>query len=204
MLLSQIRKLIKRGRFALLDDDAYLRAYSRDSDRRISADYQKGIGGYWEEMGNLQFEFLKSQGLTPKHTLLDIGCGTLRAGRLIIPYLDRGHYTGFDVSKQAIETAEELCRREGLLVHEPRLLHVPDGRLNFSFLVDRFDYLLAQSVFTHLRETHIKECFANIHKVITARSKFFFTIYESEKNQTLGHKTFGYTFDFLQDLARSS
>lgn len=204
MVFSQIKKIIKTRRFSLLDDDAYLKAYAQDSDRRISADYQKGIGGMWDEMGRLQFEFLKNQGLAPKHTLLDIGCGTLRPGRLIIPYLNRGHYTGFDVSRRAIEAAEELCRREGLLVYESRLLHVPDGRLNFSFLSDRFDYLLAQSVFTHLREAHIIECFSNIGRVMTDESRFFFTFYEMNENASLSYKSYGYAFGFFEKLARTA
>jgi len=101
-------------------------------------------------------EFLKSQGLLPERALLDIGCGTLRGGRLFITYLDKGNYTGIDVSSGVLEAARLPCAREGLLAQEPRLMHVPDGRLDFSFLADRYDFVLAQSVFSHLREAHIR------------------------------------------------
>jgi hypothetical protein len=38
------------------------------------------IGGMWETIGRLQFDFMVAQGLIPSSTLLDIGCGALRGG----------------------------------------------------------------------------------------------------------------------------
>jgi SAM-dependent methyltransferase len=203
-ILHRIKRFFKTRQFTRLDDDAYIKAYAQDSDRRISSNPQKGIGGMWDEMGELQFDFLKAQGLLPSHTLLDIGCGTLRGGRMFIPYLEEGHYTGFDVSRRAIDAAEDLCRREGLLFHKPRLLHVPEGRLDFSFLSDRYDFLLAQSVFSHLREPHISECFNNIRNIMTKESRFFFTFYEANSPHVLGYKSFAYSFDSLKQMATDS
>ena len=39
------------------------------------------VGGLWEEIGCLQLSVLKRIGLQKSHTLLDIGCGSLRGGR---------------------------------------------------------------------------------------------------------------------------
>jgi hypothetical protein len=38
------------------------------------------VGGLWEELGRLQFEFLVGAGLRPEMRLLDIGCGCPRGG----------------------------------------------------------------------------------------------------------------------------
>lgn len=38
------------------------------------------VGGMWDEIGKLQFEFMVKQGLKPHHKFLDIGCGSLRGG----------------------------------------------------------------------------------------------------------------------------
>ena len=85
-----------------LDDLTYLQAYSADSDNRIRQDPAAGIGGLWDQMGEKQLAFLRKEGLRIEHKLLDVGCGTLRAGRLFIGFLAPGNYTGFDLSKEAI------------------------------------------------------------------------------------------------------
>jgi hypothetical protein len=55
-----------------------------------------GVGGYWEEIGGLQFRYLVDRGLTPSDTLIDVGCGSLRGGSKFIRYLDPGRYLGID------------------------------------------------------------------------------------------------------------
>jgi len=46
-------------------------------------------------MGQWQLDFLVGQGLRPWHCLLDLACGSLRAGVRFIDYLEPGHYLGF-------------------------------------------------------------------------------------------------------------
>jgi len=58
--------------------------------------HREYIGGLWDEVGSLQFNFLCAQGLRPEHRLLDIACGSLRLGVRAIPYLETGHYLGLD------------------------------------------------------------------------------------------------------------
>ncbi len=60
------------------------------------------VGGLWDELGKLQFEFMVAQGLRPHHVFLDVACGSLRGGRLFIPYLDRGNYLGLDKERGLI------------------------------------------------------------------------------------------------------
>src|ERR1700677_2151158 len=50
----------------------------------------------WLAVGEMQFDYLIAHGLRPGMRLLDIGCGTPRAGRLFIDYLDPGDYYGTD------------------------------------------------------------------------------------------------------------
>jgi hypothetical protein len=42
--------------------------------------HREYVGGLWEAMGKLQFDFLISRGLKPEHVFLDIACGPLRGG----------------------------------------------------------------------------------------------------------------------------
>jgi len=54
---------------------------SRYSDRGLVREKVKQgkhrhiIGGMWDEIGQLQLDYMKSQGLKPYDKLLDIGCG---------------------------------------------------------------------------------------------------------------------------------
>src|SRR5437879_12824633 len=44
----------------------------------------------------MTFNLLTTLGLRQHHSLLDVGCGSLRIGRLLIPYLNRGKYFGVE------------------------------------------------------------------------------------------------------------
>src|SRR5271169_3068223 len=57
----------------------------------------------------MTFNLLTSLGLRQNHALLDIGCGSLRCGRLFIPYLNAGNYTGIEPNQWLID---EGIRRE--------------------------------------------------------------------------------------------
>jgi hypothetical protein len=54
-------------------------------------------------MGGLQFTLLFQAGLRETHRLLDVGCGSLRGGRLFIPYLRAGHYYGVEPNEWLVE-----------------------------------------------------------------------------------------------------
>ncbi|MGC1464305.1 MAG: hypothetical protein WA792_01085, partial [Pseudolabrys sp.] len=65
------------------------------------------IGGLWDEIGSLQLEFLRANGLTPQSRLLDIGCGSLRLGVRAIEYLNVGHYWGTDINESLLAAGFE-------------------------------------------------------------------------------------------------
>lgn len=180
----------------------YLEAYSRHTDLRVEKNPERAVGGDWERLGWLQFEFLKNAGLKPTHALLDIGCGTLRGGRHFIRYLDAGNYYGMDISRGAIRFAAELVSAEGLTHKRPTLLVNENADLKFGeFANTRFDFILAQSVFTHLGDDSIEECFSHIGSVMHRDSRFYFTFSPSEKPRRVGFKDFSYPFSFFEKVA---
>lgn len=180
----------------------YMEAYASHTDMRVDADPRAAIGGMWEEIGRLQFQFLVSEGLQPTDRMLDVGCGTLRGGRHFIRYLDKGRYVGFDMSPRAIEAAWKLVRDEGLNPKEPRLFLNEGGSLRFESLTgDVFDVILAQSVFTHLQEASIQECFANVGNVMAEGGRFYFTFASSEFPTRRSPKDYAYPFSFFEAVA---
>lgn len=182
----------------------HLADYARYTDERVDMDPHAAIGGMWEEIGQLQIDFLKREGLRPAHRLLDIGCGTLRGGRHFIRYLDAGRYTGTELSAKAVAASHALIAREDLAAKSATIVHVPDGRLTFEGLSGPFDYIFAQSVFTHLAVPHIAQCFANLRTIMDDRSLFYFTFNPAAVPTRFGLKDFAQPFGLFAVLARAN
>ena len=181
---------------------SYLDGYIAHTDWRVARDPQEAVGGMWDEIGSLQFDFLRRQGLAPHHRLLDLGCGTLRGGRHFICFLEPNNYCGIDISPACIDAARELVIAEGLQEKSPTLILNESKNLKFlEFGEMTFDYILAQSVFTHLPSHMVRECFENVGKVMRDGTKFFFTYLASERYEQRGLKAFSYPWTHFAKLA---
>lgn len=102
-----------------------------------------------------QFALLFLLGLREHHKLLDFGCGSLRLGRLAIPYLMPGGYFGIEPEARLVE--EGLTHEVG---HDAVALKQPSFRHNGDYSVDgfgvAFDFIVAQSVFSHTGEEPLR------------------------------------------------
>jgi SAM-dependent methyltransferase len=187
---------------ALYRDLPYLDAYRRHTDLRVANDPQEAVGGRWDEIGQLQFDYLVANGVGPSQRMLDIGCGTLRGGRHFIRYLDPGCYTGVDISSAAIAAARQLVAAEKLTKKTPILLHNPDPAKWFGTPEGAtYEVLLAQSVFTHLDVPHIEVCFGLLGSIMTPGARFFFTFNESQASRRRDLKDFVHPFGLFSALS---
>ncbi len=201
--LSQTqRAALNRLRASLFADHDFLPAYIKWTDELVLLNPEHAVGGKWDEIGGLQFSHLCEYGLKPHHKLLDIGCGTLRGGRHFIRYLNAENYFGFDISPKAIEYANHLVEEEDLTKKRPKLRAIVEDPLQFEqFDSLKFDFLLAQSVFTHLPQDMIEECFAHIGNLMHIKSCFFFTYKNSEQHMQVNANGFRHPFRFFRELA---
>ena len=104
-------------------------------------------GGDYDLKGAMQLTLLYSLGLRAEHRLLDIGCGSLRAGRFIIPYLNAGGYTGLEPNTWLIDEAiEKEIGRDVLDIKKP--IFVNNDQFDVSG-VGEFDFVLAHSIASH-------------------------------------------------------
>lgn len=143
----------------------------------MSGEHRTLVGGLWEELGILQFEFIKTMGLLPEHKLLDVGCGAMRGGLHFVKYLNTGNYYGLDINTSLIEAAKVELLGAGLEFRSPHLL--VDDKFDFSLFDVDFDYALAISVFTHLDINHIVRCLVNMQKTLRPDGKFYATFFEA-------------------------
>lgn len=141
--------------------------------------HREAIGGLWDELGQLQLDFMISEGLRPHHKLLDIGCGSLRAGIHFIRYLDVGNYVGIDPNTSLLDAGYEIELAScGLKERMPRGNLICTGDFDLPCPDGVFDFALAQSVFTHVTLNTIRKCFEQIASKIKVDGTFYATFFE--------------------------
>ncbi len=142
-----------------------------------SQQHRRYVGGLWEELGKLQVDFLAEQGLRPHHQFIDVGCGSLRAGRLLVDYLEPRHYYGIDINVDVMKAGYD----HELTDEQRSRLPLVNLRCTDRFDADfghPFDMAIAQSVFTHLSLNNIRLCLFRLAKVMKPGAKFFATFFE--------------------------
>jgi SAM-dependent methyltransferase len=166
--------------------------------------HREYVGGFWEEIGKLQFDFLISQGLRPEHHLFDVGCGCLRAGIHFIRYLDVGHYCGIEKERELVRIgiAEELGQE---LFDAKRPVFIITDRFAFEFSETRPDFALAQSLFTHLTPDMIGLCLDNLRSRIADGGVLFATFNRSRTEkanpaESHDHDVFYYTCAQMEEF----
>lgn len=101
------------------------------------------------------FNLLTSIGLRQHHRVLDVGCGSLRVGRLLIPYLNSGNYFGIEPNQWLV--ADGIKNEIG-----SDLVKIKEPTFSFRTSMDEFksplnlDFAVAQSIFSHCGKNLIK------------------------------------------------
>lgn len=107
-----------------------------------------GPSGDYDLVAAMTFNLLTTLGLRQGHELLDVGCGSLRVARLLIPYLNVGHYTGVEPNRWLVD--EGIRREVGqdqIRIKRPQFFYadtargLPAGKT--------FDFAVAHSIFSH-------------------------------------------------------
>ncbi len=165
------------------------------------------IGGRWEEYGQLEFDFLISRGLKPEHVLLDIACGSLRAGVKFIPYLDAGNYLGIEKEDSLIKQglAKELPPE---VAAEKRPELVVSGDFEFERFTKQPDYSLAWSLFTHLTRPDLEKCLGNLRAQVPQTHQFYATFLpggeDENEAKSHAHAAFYYPREELEAMGASN
>lgn len=189
---------------ALYREHEFLDAYALHTDRRVRDNgYKAAVGASeenWETHGRLQFDFLRSVGLLPHHRLLEIGCGTGRLARQVVPFLSPGHYCGVDISCGAVMAALELAGIEGWIDHQPSFRYASQGPPSEQ----RFDFLWSFSVFIHLPEDRTVESMRLAAGAMHAGSRFYWSYVAEPENRRTGVKQFRKTLKVYAACARAA
>ena len=97
----------------------------------------------------MAFNLLTTLGLRQHHSLLDIGCGSLRIGRLLIPYLNRGKYFGVEPNEWLVDEGIRRELSETLVQIKRPTFCFSDSPDTIAQAKVAFNFALAQSIFSH-------------------------------------------------------
>jgi SAM-dependent methyltransferase len=135
----------------------------------------------YDFMGATQFRLLCSLGLRSSHHVLDVGCGSLRAGRLLIVYLDVGRYFGIEPNEWLIRDAIENQLGKDLIY-----IKKPQFDYNSDFAADvfsqQFDFIVAQSVFSHTGSDLVNRALGNFGESLKANGLIVATFIEGARD----------------------
>ena len=159
----------------------------------------------YDLVAGMQFNLLTALGLRESHFLLDIGCGSLRAGRLLIPYLLPGRYFGIEPNEWLVqEGIEKEIGRDLVRLREPRFTSVSD--FNLRIFGQEFDFLLAQSIFSHAPTEAIRTCLREARAVLAPEGIFAATFFQGTEDHRGQDWVYPgcvwYRLEHLRDLGR--
>lgn len=128
-----------------------------------------------------QFSLLTALGLRENQTLLDIGCGSLRAGRLFIPYLLPGNYFGIEPNQWLIDDgiANEIGRDQ-ISLKKPTFAY--DSDFTLTTFGRKFDFMVAQSIFSHAAQKQIRRCLSQAKQALEPNGIFAATFFVGTEN----------------------
>lgn len=185
---------------------AFLEPEGEEGIRKIG--HRTYVGGMWDEIGSLQFNFLLAQGLRPEHYLLDVACGALRLGVKVIPYLEPGHYLGIEKEaalvraglEQELDSAVRLAKKPNVVVSDS---------FEFEKLGQKADFAIAQSLFSHFPGELIHTCLSRLHPYMSDGGTLYATFFESEQrvrnpNVPHDHGYFAYTAEEMISFGQAA
>lgn len=167
-----------------------------------------GPPGQYDFMGASQFRLLTTLGLREHHRVLDLGCGSLRLGRLLIPYLSAGNYTGLDPNRWLIDDALDRQLGRDVLEIKAPAFHFNDD-FDLSGCGGPFDMVVAQSILSHTGEDLSRAILGEVAGVVGAGGLAAITFVEDAQWFQPGREAtgwvypacVGYTDDEVQAMA---
>jgi len=163
--------------------------------------------GHYIERSITYLDILLKHGLKENSKILDIGCGALNLGRVLIPLLNKGCYHGIEPNMWLLKYAfEEEIGKDIFYIKDPKF----NDNSNFDLGVfgTKFNFIVAHSIFTHAPMSNIEKCLSEVKKVLESDGVFFFTFIMAEENCCAEYWTYptvqAYTKETMEKTVQDS
>lgn len=133
----------------------------------------------WSEHQRMQISFLERHGLQSSSSVLDLGCGPMRLGSVLIPRLSKGWYFGQDLNPETIAYGEEVLRDVGIDADSAYTLFASDN-FDLSPVDRKVDIAFSNSLFSHLNLNSIFTCFKRLEFVLAPGGVIYATFFAVE------------------------
>jgi cyclopropane fatty-acyl-phospholipid synthase-like methyltransferase len=138
-------------------------------------DVERYTGSY-PANGRAHVEILQAEGMNRQSRVLEIGCGCLYAGLLLMDYLEPGLYCAIDPNAWLRDTTIHNGDFQWLIDDRcPRFTSRSD--FDGSEFNERFDFVFSQSVLSHASATQLGEYFRNTKRVLADDGKILTSLF---------------------------
>ncbi|MGO8942214.1 MAG: class I SAM-dependent methyltransferase [Syntrophobacteraceae bacterium] len=129
------------------------------------------VGGNFDYIGSTEKHFLTHIGLKQSDYIIDIGCGSGRLTKHLVPYITTGKYLGIDIIPDLLDNARGITDNNNFRFELTDGFHIPESDI-------QADYIVLFSVFTHLLQDEIYLYLNDIKRVLKPGGKVVFTFFE--------------------------
>ena len=162
-----------------------------DNQESLGTDLKPGDAHYrayvgppedYDLIAAMTFNLLTTLGLRQYHSLLDVGCGSLRIGRLLIPYLNQGKYFGVEPNEWLVEEGIKRELGEALVQIKRPTFFFSDSPETIAEANVSFDFAVAQSIFSHCGLDLIRNWLSAISRSLAQDGAFIATFVTGEED----------------------
>ena len=164
-------------------------------------DYVNAVGGLWDTVGPLQYNYLLKENLKPEHKLLDVCCGSFRVGRFLINYLEKNNYFGFDANSELINAGIKnvLNQLENLddkinIPNQIRTLKIDENSIDYENIYEKMDFIWIHAVADHIEPKIFFDHLCKMSKIMHKSTKMYVTIFLDENDVEVMSRGWGTTY----------
>jgi SAM-dependent methyltransferase len=128
--------------------------------KKAEARHYVGSAQDFDRIGDWQYKWL-IKNIKKTDRFLDFGCGSMRLGKHLIPWLNSGRYIGIDFRQDVIDAGLENEFENIAVLTEKKPQFICNSVFDLSSIQNKIDVIWVYAVFIHLNDTNVKLALKN-------------------------------------------